>query len=180
MTQSEILTQLDSLGDDVDHVIITGGEPMLWEELVELTANLKLRGKHITIETSGTIDRNVTCDLMSISPKLACTLPRLQGPHWIRRHEATRHAPPIIDRLTRDYDYQLKFVIDSPSDCEEVESYLVEFPHVTRDRVLLMPQGVTQKELTKRGDWLAPYCKSADLTFCPRRHIEWYGSKRGV
>ena len=27
-----------------------------------------------------------------------------------------------------EYEYQLKFVIDTPADCDEVESYLANFP----------------------------------------------------
>jgi len=27
---------------------------------------------------------------------------------------------------------------------------------------------------------LVPYCESARLTYCPRRHIEWFGSGRGA
>src|ERR1700704_5838800 len=36
------------------HVVITGGEPMLFPSVVELAARLKAAGHHITIETAGT------------------------------------------------------------------------------------------------------------------------------
>ena len=54
---------------DVRHVVLTGGEPMLFAELIPLTAALRNRGWHITIETAGTLYLPVACDLMSISPK---------------------------------------------------------------------------------------------------------------
>lgn len=57
------------------HVVVTGGEPMLFEPVTALTRRLKEAGFHITIETAGTIDRAVTCDLMSISPKLSNSVP---------------------------------------------------------------------------------------------------------
>ena len=54
------------------HVVVTGGEPMIQEDIVVLTRRLnKELDLHITIETAGTVYQPVTCDLMSISPKLA-------------------------------------------------------------------------------------------------------------
>ena len=48
---------------------------MLFAELIPLTAGLRERGRHITIETAGTLYLPVACDLMSISPKLANSTP---------------------------------------------------------------------------------------------------------
>ncbi len=56
-------------------MVITGGEPMIFENLAELCKELKDRGKHITIETAGTLDGHVDCDLWSISPKLSNSSP---------------------------------------------------------------------------------------------------------
>jgi len=53
------------------HVVLTGGEPMLHAELVPLTHQLNRRGFAITIETSGTLELPVRCDLLSVSPKLS-------------------------------------------------------------------------------------------------------------
>ena len=47
-----------------DHVVITGGERMLFAELIPLTEKLRARGRHITIETAGTLYLPVECDLM--------------------------------------------------------------------------------------------------------------------
>ena len=120
---------------DTEHVVITGGEPMLLAELVPLTAELAMQGRHITIETAGTLDLPVACDLMSISPKLSNSTPsRQEHPRWSVRHERTRHAPAVIRRLTADYSYQLKFVVDRPDDLAEVERYLAGFPDIDRSR----------------------------------------------
>ncbi|HVU86995.1 MAG TPA: 7-carboxy-7-deazaguanine synthase QueE [Pirellulales bacterium] len=166
---------------DTTHVVITGGEPMLLAELVPLSAELAAQGRHITIETAGTLDLPVTCDLMSISPKLSNSTPsRQEHPRWSGRHERTRHQPSVIRRLTADYAYQLKFVVDRPDDLAEVERYLAEFPEVDRSRVLLMPQGTDQAELAERAAWIAEYCEAAGFRYCPRKHIEWYGVVRGT
>jgi 7-carboxy-7-deazaguanine synthase len=164
-----------------DHVVVTGGEPMLFAELLPLCDELRAEGKHITIETAGTLYLPVACDLMSISPKLSNSDPTVvQAPRWRNRHQRTRDAPDIVRRLAAQYDYQLKFVIDTPADCEEVQQYLTEFPEVQRQRVMLMPQGTDAADLAEREKWLAPFCVSRGYVFCPRRHIEWYGLTRGT
>ncbi len=163
------------------HVIITGGEPMLFAELIPLCAQLRQRGWHITIETSGTLYLPVACDLMSISPKLASSTPVVQGAGtWSERHERERHQPAVIRRLLAEYDVQLKFVIDSPTDCEEVDRWLSEFERIPADKVWLMPQGVDSAELQRAAEWLVPYCTQRGYHFCPRKHIEWFGPGRGT
>jgi 7-carboxy-7-deazaguanine synthase len=118
---------------------------------------------------------------MSISPKRANSTPDVEiaGP-WSERHERTRHVPDVIRRLVATYPYQLKFVIDAPNDCVDVEQYLRELPEIDRTRVLLMPQGTDMDRLTMTAAWLEPYCARHGLTFCPRKHIEWFGLKRGT
>jgi 7-carboxy-7-deazaguanine synthase len=163
----------------LQHVIITGGEPMLHAELIPLCDQLRQQGWHITIETSGTLYLPVACDLMSISPKLASSTP-VQAGAWSKRHERDRHEPAVIRRLLQEYDNQLKFVIDSPSDAAAVEDWLQEFSPLPPDHVWLMPQGVEPGELQRTAEWLVPYCRERGYHFCPRRHIEWFGPGRGT
>lgn len=166
---------------DCQHIVITGGEPMLFAELIPLTKDLAGQGCHITIETAGTLSLPVACDLMSISPKLSNSTPTLElAGRWRQRHERTRHAPNVIRDLTTRYAYQLKFVMDVPQDCQEVEQYLLAFPEIDPGRVLLMPQGVDLEQLQARATWLKPYCDKQGFRYCPRRHIEWFGMTRGT
>ncbi len=175
----EIVDQVDRHG--LKHVVLTGGEPMLFAELVPLAEALRRRGYHVTIETAGTLFLPVECDLMSISPKTANSTPPADANNgrWRRRHERTRHVPEVVRRLTARYDYQLKFVIQRPEDCEEVERYLAALPEVDRARAMLMPEGTDPAVLAQRAEWLAPYSREHGLAFCPRRHIEWFGPGRG-
>ena len=161
--------------------VLTGGEPMLFAELVPLAAALRERGMRITIETAGTLYLPVACDLMSISPKFASSTPPIErDAKWHERHERSRHAPDVIRRLVREYPYQIKFVVDIREDCRAVEEWLDEFPEVDRERVLLMPQGVEVAALNERAEWLEPYCQKHGFRFCPRKHIEWFGNVRGT
>jgi 7-carboxy-7-deazaguanine synthase len=175
----EIVQEVERLA--IRHVVITGGEPMLFAELIPLTERLHAAGYHITIETAGTLFLPVKCDLMSISPKLAGSTPTEEkAGKWSTRHDRTRHQPAVIRRLLQDYRYQLKFVIDRPADLEEVQSWLAEFPEADNSRVLLMPQGTDSSALATIAEWLSPYCREHGFTFCPRKHIEWFGAKRGT
>jgi 7-carboxy-7-deazaguanine synthase len=165
----------------IRHAVVTGGEPMLYSEMIPLCQRLKELDLHITIETAGTLYLPVECDLMSISPKLASSTPTLErAGKWALRHEQTRHRPDVIRRLLDDYPYQLKFVVDSPSDIVEVEEFIAEIPQADRGRCLLMPQGIDQALLEQTAQWLAPLCRGKGFVFCPRRHIEWFGARRGT
>ena len=165
----------------IRHAVITGGEPMLFAELLPLCERLETAGLHITIETAGTLFLPVECDLMSISPKLASSTPSEEkAGRWSARHEQTRHQPDVIRRLTRAYEYQIKFVIDAPGDLDEVAGWLAEFPEIDRARVLLMPQGVDLHRLAATTAWLEPYCRDQGFVVCPRKHIEWFGARRGT
>jgi 7-carboxy-7-deazaguanine synthase len=162
-------------------VVITGGEPMIFENLAELCKELKDRGKHITIETAGTLDGHVDCDLWSISPKLSNSSPiDYIGEAWVRKHEAVRYAPQVVESLMSKGDYQLKFVVGSILDAEEVLEYLSHLRGWDRHRVLLMPRGVHTEELDIQLSWLADWCKTHDLRLCDRQHIRWFGNRRGT
>jgi 7-carboxy-7-deazaguanine synthase len=175
----EILARLERIARH--HVVITGGEPMLYAELIPLCAALRDRGFHITIETAGTLYLPVACDLMSISPKLANSTPsKTVASNWADRHDRTRHAPEVVRRLVSEYPYQFKFVVDTPDDCRAVEDYLGELSEIDRSRTMLMPQGTDAAALAQRAEWLEPYCRQHQLYYCPRKHIEWFGLVRGT
>ena len=159
-----------------EHIVLTGGEPMLWAESLPLTEQLRNAGYHITIETAGTLYLPVHCDLMSISPKTSNSTPRgEQAERWRRRHERTRQAPRVIERLIRQYAHQLKFVVDDPHDLDEIDLYLQQFPDVDPDCIMLMPQGTSPDTLAETQAWLEPLCHSRGWKFCPRKQVEWFG-----
>jgi 7-carboxy-7-deazaguanine synthase len=157
-------------------VVVTGGEPMIARDIVELTQGLRARGRHITIETAGTVFAPVACDLMSISPKLANSTP---AGEWAERHERLRIQPDVVRRLMAEYDYQLKFVIAQPEDMVEVRDLVREFG-ADAGKVILMPEGIDAGVLRERGVWLAEICKGEGFRFSPRLHVELWGNRRGT
>jgi 7-carboxy-7-deazaguanine synthase len=160
------------------HVVLTGGEPMIFPEIVPLTAELRRMGSHITVETAGTVWTPVACDLMSISPKLASSTPR-EPRHWAARHERLRLQPEVLRRLVSEYDYQLKFVVVSPADLPEIKS-LIEMLSADPAKVILMPEGTRRVTLRRRSLWLVELCKQEGFRFSPRLHIDLYSHRRGL
>src|SRR5215813_6993069 len=119
---------LDRILDEVRvhparHVVVTGGEPMIAPEIVPLTQRLRDAGLHITIETAGTVFHEVECDLMSISPKLANSTP--EGA-FAAQHERLRIQPSVLRKVMEGYPYQLKFVVRSPADMEELRALVAQ------------------------------------------------------
>ena len=180
MSIEEILKKIS--GWDCNHIVLTGGEPMIAPDLPELATVLKKQKKHITIETAGTILPNgIPCDLASISPKLSnSTPPSSRDPAWAKRHEATRLQPEVISEWIRKYPFQLKFVVSSENDLAEIKDLLSRLPPVPLHQILLMPEGVDTQTLASRSPWLVEICKREGFRFCPRLHIDLFGHKRGT
>lgn len=176
LSLDQLRTRIDAT--TADHVVLTGGEPMLAPQLTELTDLCRDAEKIITIETAGTVDRSVECDLMAISPKMANSTPddRIWGP----RHEQTRHQPAVVHSLLHRYQSVLKFVVDRIQDVEEICQYLSGFPEVSPDHVWLMPQARTADELAEKNDRVQSAAVAHGFRFSPRLHIQKFGSMRGV
>jgi 7-carboxy-7-deazaguanine synthase len=171
----EILTRVEAHAP-ARHVVLTGGEPMIAPQVVELAEGFRARGLHITVETAGTVFHPVACDLMSISPKLAHSTP---AGNWAATHERLRIQPDVLRRLMRSYQYQLKFVVADPSDMDEIHSLLDQLA-ADRSRVILMPEGIEAEVLRERGPWLAEICKREGFRYSPRLHVDLYGNTRGT
>ena len=166
-----------------EHVVLTGGEPMIAAGIRELAAELKLLGYHITIETAGTVaPEGIACDLASLSPKLLNSAPNaVEHAVWHKRHEATRWQPDVIRQWIERYPYQFKFVVSSPTDVDELEGMLKKLGReIPRHQVLLMPEARTLDTMRQRAVWLPDLCKARGYRYAHRLHIELWGNKRGV
>ncbi len=174
----------ETLAFDIEHVVLTGGEPLLQPDSVAYCEALFDAGKFVTIETAGTIFRPVRASLMSISPKLANSSPSKHtsaaaAARWIERHDQTRTNREAIARLIESGPYQLKFVVDEPSDLTDVCDYLADWPQVASGRVWLMPQARTREELAVRSTWLEAEALRLGFRFSSRWQIAQYGNERG-
>lgn len=164
-------------------VVLTGGEPMLFEAAGELCSSLRAAGKTITIETAGTIDRDWECDLLSLSPKLSHSTPPPATPgDWSARHERDRLQPEVLRSLTTRYSYQLKFVVnpEQGDDLAEIEAILSWLPEVKGEQVFLMAEGRDVETLHRRQRLLAPLCQLRGWRLTPRFQIDLFGDTRGT
>lgn len=165
-------------------IVVTGGEPMVAKEMPLLLTKLREAAKHITIETAGTIaPEGVACDLASISPKLAHSTPdeAAAGMAWVEKHERLRLQPEVLRAWCANYDFQLKFVIATEADIDEVRAVIdsIGVP-MPPEKVLLMPEGITQEALKVRQSWLVEVCKRTGWRYSPRLHIDLFGNRRGT
>jgi len=165
------------------HVVLTGGEPMIAKDIRVLAAEIRKLGHHITIETAATVlPEGIECDLASLSPKLLNSAPDARlGVTWRKKHEALRWQPAVARAWIDRGEYQFKFVVTQPGDVDELEGMLASLKReIPRDRVLLMPEGVTLEAIRARAGWLGELCKQRGYRYAHRLQIELYGNKRGT
>ena len=166
------------------HVVITGGEPMIAKDIKEFVDLLKQSGKHITIETAGTIAPNgIQCDLASISPKLSDSTPEKGeiSEEWIERHDSTRIDHDILNEWIDSYEFQLKFVVSRREEINEVKCIINKIESdILPEKVLLMPEGTDSETIHSRYDMLVDLCKENGFRMCNRLHLDLFGNTRGT
>lgn len=160
------------------YVVITGGEPMINPELPVLTHKLKTFGKHITIETVGiAFVSNLVCDLMSISPKLKNSVP--EEPNLAVIHKKLMPDLSVLQSLIDNYEYQLKFVIDSKADLFEVRQIVDKLENINSEKVTLMPQAITKDEFLAKAPIIADMCRRTGFAFGQRLQVLLWSNERG-
>lgn len=185
---------------NISHLVISGGEPMLQHmELLKLIRLLKEEFPwHISIESNATIyspELAEVVDFFSLSPKLpnsAPTLDKLKNTPWESfhrteaQHRTRSHQPAVIQKfinisnINPDKDFQLKFVVGQSSDLLEIKNLLEQLEHWLPSDVLLMPLGKNQEELAKTCGLVLDACIENGWRYAPRMHIELFGDKPGV
>ena len=159
------------------HVVVTGGEPLLQREIGALTAALAAAGRHVTVETAGTLAPPFTCDLLSLSPKTGNSDP--DGPAGGRHRRLREDLDPARRLIAAHPDYQLKLVVRGEADMLEVDR-LVAALGAAHERVLLMPEGRTAAEVAARAGEVGRLCLAHGFRYSPRLHLDLFGGGRGV
>lgn len=189
---------LDDIVDEVlsyeeaDHVVLTGGEPLIHSESVALLNRLNALGYHTTVETNGTIYPDAPIDLASISPKLSSSTPTPEkdptgtgGGEWAERHEQRRIDTDTLAALVNAYEFQLKFVVTGPDDLPEIERLVSRVRNaatksVSDSDVLLMPEGDTRKALDERRTDVAALAMEYGYRYTPRLHVDLWNDAPGT
>ncbi|AFK19514.1 7-carboxy-7-deazaguanine synthase QueE [Haloferax mediterranei ATCC 33500] len=182
MSVEEIVAEVDAL--DPNHVVVTGGEPLIHDETTSLLS--ALAGEyHLTVETNGTLETDAPVDLASISPKLASSTPTPENAPddtdpgvWTEKHEATRvNLDSLASLVDHADDFQLKFVVTGRDDLPEIEALVEDVRGVTarevRDSdVLLMPEGQTREALARTRTEVADLAAEFGYRYTPRLHVD--------
>ncbi|MEZ3117588.1 7-carboxy-7-deazaguanine synthase QueE [Halobaculum sp. MBLA0147] len=188
MAVDEIVAEVES--HDAEHVVVTGGEPMIHDDVEVLLARLDDAGYHTTVETNGTIHRDVAIDLASVSPKLASSTPTADRDpkgdgEWAERHERERIDLDALARLVEEYESQLKFVVTGPDDLPEIERLVERVRErasvpVPDSEVLLMPEGTTREELDETRRIVAELAAEHGYRYTPRIHVDVWNDAPGT
>ena len=173
----------------IKHTMITGGSPTMHKDLLqELCRIAKMFDHYITIETEGSRYVGTVGDFISLSPKLKNSRPRVgtitPNGKEVTERELTKHEKfrrnydEMKKMIESHHDYQLKPVVSSVEDMEEIR-YIQEKLGIPNSKVYLMPAGGTASELEKHRAWLMEYCWKEGYNYTDRIHIVAYGDERG-
>lgn len=145
LTIDEILKRISIY--NTKYVVITGGEPLLNENIDLLINGLKEQLYHITVETNATIIKEIKCDLVSMSPKLSNSNPYFRENSKYKEYEKVRINYKAINYYIENYKYQIKFVIATNQDMIEIKEILQKLKKYDDLNVLAMPLSSSKKEL---------------------------------
>ena len=117
MSTDEILVSFETLGYKARHVVLTGGEPCLYD-LIELSTALVTAGFQVQIETSGTSEiKTHDSAWVTVSPKIGMKggLPvlrsALERANEIKHPVATEHHIEELDALLATAELRKDVVI---------------------------------------------------------------------
>ncbi|ADJ16380.1 7-carboxy-7-deazaguanine synthase QueE [Halalkalicoccus jeotgali] len=186
MGMEAILEGIEDHG--ADHVVLTGGEPLLHDASSELLERLAERGYHTTVETNGTIVPDAPVDLASVSPKLASSTPTPEKDpkgegEWEERHEARRIDYEALATICERYDHQLKFVVTGREDMGEITDLLARLRErvgIRDEDVLLMPEGATRERLDETRNRVAELAMEYGFRYTPRLHVDLWNDAPGT
>jgi 7-carboxy-7-deazaguanine synthase len=161
---------------DGQNLILTGGSPL--KQQVQLTefihAFISRYGfkPYIQVENEGVLmptpEFTSLVDVWNNSPKLSNS----------EMKERARFKPEVIKYLSSLPDSWFKFVITSKEDWAEIcSTYL---PYISREQIILMPEGVTQEELSKNREFVADMAIEHRVRYCDRLHVILWNKKTGV
>lgn len=146
------------------HLVITGGEPMLQQEAIKAIMKA-LPGYTAEIETNGSIASNIDqyIEQINCSPKLS--------------NSGNKPYPLKISPQNKKAIF--KFVVCEPKDVQQIKRYIKE-SRIPKEKVYLMPEGITAKMIQEKSPWLIEICKKEGYHFTTRLHVLLYGGKRGI
>jgi len=164
---ADAFAELRSLGE-APLLVVTGGEPLEHAGIDRLLAAAVGQWPRVEVETSGIAPPPHAHERLHYmwSPKLPSVTPR-----WA---ETWAHT----ERFLGDPRTTAKIVVGE-RDHDDVLR-LVREHRLPRERVMLMPEGLTDQAVREGARTLAPLCQREGFRLSPRLHVWLWGAKRGV
>lgn len=167
MALGDVWRELAALGE-APMLVVTGGEPLQHDGIGDLLDEAVERWPRVEVETSGVgkpprshprLHYNVSPKLRSATPRWETTWEHVDA--WIAEPRAT-----------------FKLVVADPKDYEDAQQ-LIRRHGIPAERVMLMPEGMTDQALRERSQWLAERCRQEGYRLSPRLHVWLWGARRG-
>ena len=177
----------------IREMMITGGSPTMHPVLInELTHFARQQQLYVTLETEGShyVETDYPIDLISISPKLANSVPDVglitpQGAvvdqRMIKQHHRYRMNQTAMAALMAYHtDYQIKPVLDAElSVVAELEA-LLQALQIPDEKVWLMPAGDNREALSRSYGPVMNCARDRGWRFTSRPQIMAFDTERGV
>ena len=160
------------------HLVLTGGSPLIQQKaLVEFIEKIKKQygfKPFIEIENECVLepskDMLSLVDLWNNSPKLSNSC----NPH------VAMYKPEVLKLLNNLDNSWFKFVITSLDDWEEIKEKFIEPGLISKEKIVLMPEGVTREELQQHYDIVVKLAVEENLRMTDRLHVTIWNKKTGV
>lgn len=163
---------------DVDRVVISGGEPLLWQTKGgwhDMLFDLVSSHIRIEVETNGTIaadtDTVQLVDHFNVSPKL----------EHAGDPERMRLVPDVLRSwaaLARAHKAALKIVVVRPSDVVAAAELAARYGFPRR-AVWVMPEGTSAVQIVAGHKYIAQAALEAGVNMTTRLHVLTWGEERG-
>ena len=154
--------------EDKKRVVLTGGEPLLQQELIVKLLETMKEWK-VEIETNGTIEP----DAKLLNCQINCS-PKLENSGNEKR---LRFRPKVLAAINKWPVSWFKFVANDKKDLKEIES-IVKDCQLDARKVLIMPEGLTKEEVTTNRKKLEKSVQKKDWKVIERNQLIWFGPKR--
>jgi 6-pyruvoyltetrahydropterin 2'-reductase len=174
--KEEIIQKVKELSDKNIHLIITGGEPLIFNEFLnELCKEVIEHFRIIEIETSAT--RKPFGFIAENKRIFYNTSPKLKNSKVPREKRINKQA---IEFFLNSKRAIFKFVIENEEDViEAIEDFIKPF-NIPHELVYLMPQSKNRKEFIERSLIVVEFCKKYKFNFSPRLQLVIWDMATGV
>ena len=146
------------------NLVITGGEPLLWQNnsvFLRFIKNAMKRHKRIVIETNGTIFPTIP---QHLQPWYSCS-PKLSNSGIGKKDRYNEHALTGIAVLNCSY---FKFVCSTEEDVIEIAR---EYSFIPKSKIYIMPEGKNVEQINKSFIAIKDSVLAHEFMLTDRLHI---------